>query len=165
MVAGHLGQLPEQACVGVAQAVRFVHNQHLPPDLLQRLALGIHHLVRRHQHVELVRRLGLQGCCRLGALASLGLQQRAIGCTVVKLRLGDDVTGHGIAVVQHDVHVAPRLHFPGPVGDGGQWAHDEKRPRRVVSVLQIPQEQHALRRLAQPHLVTQDAGTVALPVE
>ena len=112
-----------------------IDGQDLPFDRAQLLCIAQSQLVRRQQDVEL-----------------------ELLVRPAELVLADRLARRSVAAVADNVEIRrPRRELGLPGGDGRERNDDEKRAKLVQGVKEVREEGDRLDRLAEPHLVRQDA--------
>mmetsp|Transcript_3339 Transcript_3339/g.11042 ORF Transcript_3339/g.11042 Transcript_3339/m.11042 type:complete len:317 (-) Transcript_3339:300-1250(-) len=121
-----------QLALLVLDPVRLVDDQVAPHQLGQRRLLGDGRLIRGQAHVERTRLL---------QMLALALRTRRLVS----------------AELDRAQRRAPPPQLAVPVGEHRFWDDDQVRPRDAARLLEVCQERDGLQRLAQPHLVGEDA--------
>ena len=134
--------------------MRLVQHDELEGDVVEHgLLVLLEHLVGGDQDMELVDLVGLEDAPFGGDVGVVPLEVTAGGPAFNRVRV----------VVKDAVKVGPVVPGPLPVLQGGEGRDYKERPSYALEGVQVVEEGHALDRLAQPHLISEDHVPVVVP--
>mmetsp|Transcript_1341 Transcript_1341/g.4128 ORF Transcript_1341/g.4128 Transcript_1341/m.4128 type:complete len:347 (+) Transcript_1341:2241-3281(+) len=142
-----------QRAVHVLEAVRLVHGQVVPAQSTEHAAVPQQDLVGGDQHVHARRHA-----------SHAAAQQRAVVLAAVEFVLAHHRAALRVPRVHHRVESRrPPVKLLLPLRHGRERNHHQEGTLQVVLVKQVAEQGHGLDRLAQTHLVGQDAVVVLRP--